>query len=330
MAVTPQTNTTLEGIAEFLLAHDDLCICGHVSPDGDCLGSQLALAAALKKAGKRVVCLLAREDPIDPALSFLPGADALLPAKAYDGACGTFIAVDVPTPERLGDAAAVQARASSTVTIDHHAVDRAMSDLSYTDPDAASTTMLIWRIVEAMGVGIDEPIATCTYTGLMTDTGSFQHQNANAEAFELGARMVAAGANPAAIAQQVCQNRSVASLQLQRLAIEHMRFFAEGAIVVSWIARSEMDELGAVKADAEPLVDVLRSIRGVRIAAILREQEGEVRGSFRSKDGTDVAAIAREFDGGGHKAAAGFTLHRSLPEAVELVSERLVTALREG
>lgn len=329
MTITPQTNTTLEGIAEALLSHDDFCICGHVSPDGDCLGSQLALAAALEKAGKRVACLLAREDPIDPALLFLPGADRLVAAKTYDGPCSVFVAVDVPTPERLGDAAAVQARAELTVTIDHHAADRAMSSLSYTDPDAASTTMLVWRTIEAMGIGIDAGIASCTYTGLMTDTGSFQHQNANAEAFDLGARMVAAGADPAAIAQHVCQNRSVASLELQRLAIEHMRFLDEGAVVLSWIARREMEELGAVKADAEPLIDVLRSLRGVRIAAILREQEGEVRGSFRSKDGTDVAAVAREFDGGGHKAAAGFTLHCSLEEAIERVSARLLDALRE-
>lgn len=328
MTITPQTNTMLEAIAEALLAHDDFCICGHVSPDGDCLGSQLALAAALRKAGKRVSCLLARQEPIDVAFSFLPGADELVPAADFEGPCETFVAVDVPTPARLGDAAAVQERAAFTITIDHHAVDEAMSDLSYTDPDAASTTMLIWRTIEAMNVGIDAAIATCTYTGLMTDTGSFQHQNADAEAFELGARMVAAGADPATIAQQVCQNRSVASLELQRLAIERMRLLDEGAIVLSWIRRADMEELGAVKSDAEPLIDVLRSLRGVRIACILREQEDEVRGSFRSKDGTDVAAIAREFDGGGHKAAAGFTLHCSLEEAVERVAARVTRALR--
>lgn len=328
MAVTPQTNTTLEGIAAFLLDHDDLCICGHVSPDGDCLGSQLALAAALRRAGKRVTCLLARDEAIDPVFLFLPGADELVPARSYEGPCSVFVAVDVPTPARLGDGADVQARAEATVTIDHHAVERAMSQLSYTDPDAASTTTLVWRVIEAMGTGIDRSIATCAYTGLMTDTGSFQHQNADTEAFALAAKMVAAGADPSAIARQVCQSRSVTSLELQRIAIEHMRFLAEGAIVLSWIGRAEMEDLGAVKADADLLIDVLRSIRGVRVACILREQEGEVRGSFRSKDGTDVAAIAREFDGGGHRAAAGFTLRCPLDEAIEVVSGRLVRALR--
>lgn len=330
MTVTPQTNTTLEAIAKALLAHDDFCICGHVSPDGDCLGSQLVLAAALRKAGKRVTCLLARQEPIDVSLSFLPGADELVYAADYDGSCESFIAVDVPTSARLGDAAAVQERADFTITIDHHAVDSVMSQLSYTDPDAASTTMLVWRTVEAMGVGIDADIATCAYTGLMTDTGSFQHQNANAEAFELGAQMVAAGADPAVIAQHVCQNRSVASLELQRLAIAHMRLLGDGAIALSWISRADMEEFGAVKADVEPLIDILRSLRGVRIACILREQETEVRGSFRSKDGTDVAVIAREFDGGGHKAAAGFTMHCSLDEAIEIIGTRLVEALNEG
>lgn len=329
MAVTPQTNTTLEAIAETLLGGGHICICGHVSPDGDCLGSQLALAAALRLAGKHATCLLAREEPIDPAFSFLPGASELVYARAYEGPCDTFVAVDVPTPARLGDGAAVQERAALTITIDHHGADRAMSQLSYTDPDAASTTTLIWRTVQAMGIAADAAIATCAYTGLMTDTGSFQHQNADAEAFALGAEMVAAGADPSTIAQQVCQNRSVASLELQRLAIAHMRFLAEGALVLSWIGRREMEEVGAVKADAEPLIDILRSVRGVRIACILREQEGEVRGSFRSKDGTDVAAIARRFDGGGHRAAAGFTLHCPLGEAIDVVSAAALAALGE-
>ena len=323
MAVTPQTNATLEDIARELLSHDNYVICGHVSPDGDCIGSQLGLAWALRQAGKNVACVLARDEPVDVNLAFLPGAGELMWAGAYEGPCDSFVAVDVPTPERLGDGAALQKRASFTVTVDHHAVPEAMSLLSYTDPDAASTTMLIWELAGLMGIDRDRLVSTCCYTGLMTDTGRFQHQNADAAAFEAATEMVAAGAAPAEVARHIYQNRSLASIQLEGIAVRHMALSADGEAVLSWLSLDDFASCGAVKPDAEMLIDFLRSIRGVRVACMLREQAGEVRGSLRAKDGTDVAAIAREFGGGGHTAAAGFTLHESLAEGVATIAARL-------
>ena len=133
MAVTPQTNTDLGAIAEALRSRDDFIICGHVSPDGDCLGSQLGLAAALKGLGKRVTCLLAKDEPIDERLGFLPGAAELVPAASFDGIARTFVAVDVPTRERIGEAAAALLEGCDlTVTVDHHAVDSTMTAVSYT------------------------------------------------------------------------------------------------------------------------------------------------------------------------------------------------------
>lgn len=323
MAVTPQTNTTLEAIAQALLAHDNYVICGHVSPDGDCLGSQLALAWALRQCGKQVTCVLARNEPVDGTLAFLPGVEAMVPAATFEGPCDSFVAVDVPTPERLGDGAALQARASFTVTVDHHAVPETMSQLSYTDPDAASTTLMVWALAGLMGCQRDEVIATCAYTGLMTDTGRFQYQNADAAAFAAAAEMVAAGAQPAAISRQFYQNRSRASVALEAVAIDHMAFSPDGRAVLSWLSLDDFARCGAVKSDAEPLIDVLRSVAGVAVACILREQPTEVRGSLRAKDDTDVAAIAGEFGGGGHRAAAGFTVHEPFDQAVALVAERL-------
>lgn len=324
MAVTPQTNTTLEAIAQALLEHDNYVICGHVSPDGDCLGSQLALAAALRQCGKQVACVLARNEPIDGTLAFLPGADSLVPAAHYDGPCDGFVAVDVPTPERLGDGAALQARASFTVTVDHHAVPKAMSRLSYTDPDAASTTMLIWELAAALGAERDRIVATCCYTGLMTDTGRFQYQNADAAAFAAAAEMVAAGAEPAAISRHIYQSRSLASILLEGRNVDHMALAADGTAALSWLSLADFAECGACKADAEPMVDVLRAIDGVEVACMLREQSGgEIRGSLRAKGDADVAAIARAFGGGGHTAAAGFTFCGTLAEAVSALAERL-------
>ena len=323
MAVTPQTNTNLASIAEALRANDDFIICGHVSPDGDCLGSQLGLAAALKSLGKRVCCVLAKDEPIDERLAFLPGAADLVPAASFDGRACTFVAVDVPTCERIGEAAASPMRSQVTVTVDHHAVDTTMSDLVYVDPDAASTTMLVWELAGLLGVQRDGDVALCCYTGLVTDTGRFQYQNTDAAAMRAASEMVEAGADPASVSRALFQNRSLPSVRLEGLAVERMVFGAGGSYAMSWLVREDFEATGAVKADAEPLIDALRSVAGVRVACMLREQDDVVRGSLRAKDNTDVAAIARLFGGGGHVAAAGFTLHCSIEEACRLVDETL-------
>ena len=323
MTVTPQTNTDLAAIARALGPCDSVVICGHVSPDGDCIGSQLALAAALRQTGTAVACLLARDEEPPRDVAFLPGFEGLIPAARYEGPCDAFVAVDVPTPERLGDAAAIQAAAPLTVTVDHHAVPEAMSALSYTDPDAASTSLLVWELAGLLGAERDRIVATCCFTGLVTDTGRFQYQNADAAAFAAAAEMVAAGAEPAAVSRHLFQSRTLASIQLEGLTVAHMALSADGAAALSWLSLADFAACGGTKADAEPMVDVLRCIDGVGVACMLREQEGEVRGSLRAKDGTDVAAIAREFGGGGHVAAAGFTFHGTLPEAVAALAGRL-------
>ncbi|WP_101722707.1 DHH family phosphoesterase [Eggerthella timonensis] len=331
MAVTPQTNTDLASIAEALKEHDDFIICGHVSPDGDCLGSQLGLAAALKGLGKRVTCLLAKDEPIDERLVFLPGAADLVPAASFDGRARTFVGVDVPTRERIGEAAAALRDACElAVTVDHHAVDAAMSDLVYVDPDAASTTMLVWELAGLLGADRAGDVALCCYTGLVTDTGRFQYQNTDAAAMRAASEMVEAGADPASVSRAIFQNRTLPSVRLEGLAVERMAFGADGAYAMSWLVAEDFEAVGAVKADAEPIIDALRSVAGVRVACMLREQGDVVRGSLRAKDDTDVAAIARSFGGGGHVAAAGFTLSCTMDEARRTVEEALEATFAEG
>lgn len=315
MTATPQTNTTLRAIADALMAHEGFCICGHLRPDGDSLGSVLALAAALRKLGKRVHTLLADEEPPDARFAYLPGFDQLTYAGAFDEPFDVFVAVDVPTTERLADAAAVHARARLAVTIDHHAVEAPMAQLSFTDPDAASTTLLVWDLIGLLPVERDADMALCAFTGLVTDTGRFQHQNTDAAALEAAAAMVRAGADPSLVSREVYQQRSLASVRLEAVALAHMELLAAGAGAISWVSRDDMASCGAAKADAEPLIDALRNIAGVRVACMLREEEGVVRGSLRAKDGTDVAAVAHMFGGGGHRAAAGFTFEGTIEQA---------------
>ncbi len=309
---------------------DDFVVCGHVSPDGDCLGSQLALAAVLRRLGKRVSCVLVKDEPVEAnLLRVLDGAQDLVFAGAYKGAPGAFVGVDVPTRERIGEAAcALLDQAPFSFTIDHHAVDATMCDMVYVDPDAASTTMLIWELAGYLGVERTGAVANCCYTGLVTDTGRFQYQNTDERCMRLAAEMVAAGADPASVSREVFQNRTYASMRLEATAIMRAEFSDDGATALGYLTREDFARFGAQKSDAEPVIDALRRIEGVRVACMLREQEDCIRGSLRAKDDTDGSAIARTFGGGGHVAAAGFTLRCTLDDAVAQVRAALAEAVR--
>lgn len=340
MTCTPQTNATLQEIADTLAACDDIVICGHISPDGDCIGSQLTLAHALRRLGKTVSCVLVSNEKLDPTLTFLPGADDLVYAGAHRGPCRTFVGVDVPNRERIGHAAEkLFDKATTTITIDHHAYDTRMSQLAYVDPDSASTTMLVWEVAKLLGLrqpddeqpfpGITADIAQCALCGLMTDTGGFRYQNADERSFKAASEMVSAGAVSSDIAREVFQNRSIPSLELEALAIDRMKVFADGACVISWVTFDDMSEIGATKSDSEPLINALRTVRGVEVACMLRDQRSSVKGSLRAKGDVDVNKIAAQFGGGGHKAAAGFTIDLPLKKAYDKVVEVLESAVRE-
>ena len=329
MTVTPQTNCTLEQLADALRPLDDFVICGHVSPDGDCLGSQLGLAAALRQLGKRVTCVLVKDEPIEEnLLQLLPGAADMVPACEYDGPVGAFVGVDVPMRERIGQAACgILDRAQASFTIDHHAVDERMCETVYVDPDAASTTLLIWELSGMLGVSRSGDLVTCCYTGLVTDTGRFQYQNTDARCMRLASQMVEEGADPASISRAVFQNRTLASMQLEAQAVSRAEFHEREGFAISYLTLADFARFKAVKSDAEPVINALRSIAGVNVACMLRQHEDCIRGSLRAKDDTDVSAIARSFGGGGHVAAAGFTMHCSMQEAVDQVRAALQEAV---
>lgn len=324
MTVTPQTNTTLAEIAKVISERDDFVICGHVSPDGDCLGCQLALWHTLRAMGKRATCVLVRNEPVGAALSFLPGMEEMVPASRFEGTCATFIGVDVPMRSRIEDAACkLLDKAEVSITVDHHASDTTMCDYVYVDPDAASASMIVWDIVKLL---VDKPpleSAYCAYVGLVTDTGGFRFQNSDSNAFDMAGELVAYGVDPASIATNVFQNRTMASLKLEALTIERLEVFCDGQVAMSWVCNDDLERIGAAKTDVEPLIDTVRAVQGTRVACMLREQDGHVRGNLRSKDDTDVSALAREIGGGGHKAAAGFNLNLPLADALEYMTEKL-------
>lgn len=295
-----------------------VAVCGHKNPDGDCLGSVLALTHALRAKGVQVTPLLATG--AKPAnLDLLAGYDELVPAADYKKDPDVFVMVDVPSDERMTDGAQVKARAKATVKIDHHAGDDDVADICYIDPSAAAAGVMVWDLIGQMGVKRTAQIAQCCYVALMTDTGSFRYQNADASAFALAAEMVAAGAEPATAATQLYQRKTMAAVQLEARVAERMRFACDGHLVISWMDEHDLEEIGATKDDCEELTDVVRQIAGPEVSVILRGMDGHIRGSIRSKTDHNVRVIAEKMNGGGHVAASGFTLHCPMDEALETV-----------
>ena len=318
------SEVSISEIAQLIREHDDFVLCGHVSPDGDCIGSQLAFAALLKRMSKRVTNLLANNDELDYGLLFLSGIKEMIPAADFKGTVGMFVTLDVPTAERMGDAAAkLHALAPASLTIDHHLSERAFSDNYIIDSSAASCSLLVWDIARELGFDNDVDIATCCYTGVLTDTGRFQYQNTDARALVAAGQMVQAGTDPAYVAREIYQNRSRQSLALEARMLNRIEYICDGQVALSYLLRSDFVETGAQKSDAEPLIDTLRSVRGIRVACMLRQMGDSVRGSLRAKDDTDVASIASSFGGGGHRAAAGFTFKGDMDQARKSVTASL-------
>ncbi len=332
MACTPQTNTTLAEIAQLICESDNFVLSGHINPDGDCLGSELALMHALHALGKQATCVFANDFKLPLGLSWLPGLQNMVPAHEYSEAPDVFIACDVPTLERLGASADIHARAKLHITIDHHAVDTTMAQYTYVDPDASATALLVWELIGLLPLTPSLNMARCAYTGLMTDTGRFQFQNTTRECFEAAADMMSYGLRPDDVAREVFQNNSLASFLLAERMIAHAEIDEKTGLAISYITHDDLDNCLATKADADMLIDMLRSIAGVRVAALLREAEGEVRASLRAKDATNVAQVARQFGGGGHVAAAGLSYAGTLESARHDIKQALLSAMnsKEG
>lgn len=317
-----------DGIADAICSAQTIAISGHTNPDGDALGSALGLGLALSARfpDKRVTCLLADDAPVPRVYRFLPGADAMVPAVRFEEEPDLFIAVDAPTLERLEDAAAVARRASVTATIDHHPAREEFAQAVVRDADAAATAVLVSDLLAALGCDLTPAVATCLLCGLVTDTGRFQYQNANPEAFVCASRLVAAGADPVHIALEVYQSQRVEYLHLEALVMGRIRTAAEGRVAYSYATSDDLAACGVGHDECDGLIDAVRQIGGAEVCLFLKDGKtpGLVRGNLRSKGALDVSGVAARHDGGGHAAAAGFSFRGTVEEALAAVLPELI------
>jgi phosphoesterase RecJ-like protein len=309
-------------VLELLKSCDEIVICGHINPDGDALGSNLALAALCRALGKHATCLLAQDQPAPELYQFLPGYD-FTPASQYNGTPDLFIAVDVPNVKRIAQGSEVLARAKNSLVVDHHPNYEPFATYYFGDCNAPSTGTVVWRIIQASGIVPTKEMATYCYVALMTDTGRFSFSNTNHQAFIDAAQMIELGVKPSYISLKVYENKSVESMKLEARLIERIQFLGNGALVYSYIYAKDMEELGVHRDATEGLPAILRSIRDVKVAALFREEGDEVRVNLRAHGDYNVGELAARYGGGGHAAAAGISLQMSLPEALDFLIPKL-------
>jgi len=298
-------------------------VCGHVRPDGDAMGSVLALTLMLRELGVSAIPILA--DDADPPVTYrwLPGFS--LYARAAEVASPkVFVAVDTPNLERLGLGRPLAEAAESVVAIDHHPDAIEYGDVHVFDHTSASAGQLVWALAREMGMHRTPGVALCCYTALATDTGRFAFQNTTAQALRDAAEMVEAGVDPAEAARLIYQARSSASLALEARVMTRLTFANNGAVAYAWATDDDFAETGALREEAEHLPEAIRVADGIEVAMLLRQQGAEVRGNLRAKADFDVGEVARTLGGGGHVAAAGFTLKET---TCSQVAERVLALL---
>ena len=315
--------STFEEIGRAFREHQRFAILSHVRPDGDALGSQLALALSLKQLGKDV--RVWNEDGMLEKYSFLARAQLLTKPPSGPEDVDVAIALDTAIQNRLGTAFQAIRRAKIWINIDHHPSNPGYGDLVYVDPTAPATGQILFELIKSERLPFDRAIAENLYVAISTDTGSFQYPNTTARTFEIAAELVRAGVDVGRINQQVYENYPRRRVELLRELLRTMRFEGGGRVASFSLSLKTAAELGVLPEDNEGLIDHLRAIRGVIVAVFFEElTDGKVRVSMRSKsEKTDVCAICQKFGGGGHTLAAGARVRGSLAEVEQRILEAI-------
>jgi phosphoesterase RecJ-like protein len=294
----------IDRIIEVIRENKTFCIVGHMRPDGDCIGSQLGLALALRNEGKRVTVW--NQDSIPLKYRFLVG-DGLIEKPRRGEKFDCVIATDCASYERLGTAGDCVKERKVLINIDHHATNPRYGDVNWVSPREPSTGELIYRLMKVARWPITKPIADLLFTAISTDTGSFQYPNTRPGTFHAGAELVTRGANLAKICDEVYQSYPLSRAKLLKHVYSKFRLTDNDRIAWLWLKKKDFTRTGAESDDTEGLIDHLRAIEPVVVACVFEEVEPELtRISLRSKSArVNVSEICGQFGGGGHPAAAG-------------------------
>lgn len=303
----------LEQVLHHIEERKHFLVTSHTRPDGDAVGSTLALAQVLRKMGKSAEVILGDSVPV--IYKPLPHAESIVHSSQVNGKYDAAIILECDSLVRTRLQGLEQ---RFLINIDHHATSKPFADVNWIDPSACAVAEMVFRLALAAGVKITPDIATCLYAAVLTDTGSFCYSPTNAHTFEVAKRLVEHGADPARIAQNIYFSSPTSKMRLLGAALSGLH--REGPIAWMAVMRQDMDRCGALDEDCEGLVNYALGIAGVEVAVFFRETGAErVRVSLRSKGAVNVADIAEKFGGGGHECASGFSTAGPLQAAEALV-----------
>jgi bifunctional oligoribonuclease and PAP phosphatase NrnA len=289
----------------------------HARPDGDAIGSALACSEILRRMGKQAEIVL--RDGVPRIYQRLPFADTVITAERVNGKYEAAILLECDSIQRT----CLQGlEGGFLINIDHHVTGRPFAHVNWIEPGAVATAELIYKLAREAGVKISPQIATCIYTAVVADTGSFMFEGTNEHTFALARELVLAGADPALCARNIYFGHSTAKMRLLGAALSNLH--REGSLAWIWVTLEQMDHVGAKEEDCEGLVNYALSIHDVEVAVFFRElPDGRLRASLRSKGQVNVSAVAEHFGGGGHKCASGCSVDGPLSIAVARVVEQL-------
>ncbi len=294
-------------------------VTSHAQPDGDAIGSAIAIAELLDQLGSSAEIVMAGPFPVN--YRNLPGVERIHIAASAGSDDMPAILLECDGISRTGLAGLEGRR---LINIDHHASGKNFGSINWIDENACAVAAMVYQIAKAAGAVITPTMASCLYAAILSDTGSFSYSSTNAETFAMARELVEAGANPGVIARELYSSNPVSKVRLLGAALSNMQ--CDGQVAWSWVTNSDMHRTGAGPEDCEGVVNYLIGIAGVESAVFLRElpEASQFRLSIRSKGNVDVARIAESFGGGGHRSASGCTLEGPL----EVVTDRILTQLR--
>lgn len=311
--------SAIEGASQIVLA----C---HQGPDGDALGSMLALALALRKRGRETVPSWGSVPFAVPRhYAFLPGLDLLSPPEQVPTTPELMVTFDCGSIERLGTLEPNARAAKQLVVIDHHVSNDDFGTINLIDPNVAASAVIVYKLLAEMGIALDRDIATCLYTGILTDTGSFKYRNTTPEIHQIAADLISYDIGHDEIVRVVYDNHPIGFLRLLAVTLGRAEVIADAGMIWTWIEQADLRSGGIGMEDTDALIDVIRTADGLDVACVLKQQPDRTyKASMRSKGGTNVGAVCESFGGGGHALAAGFSSEGTDPHAIiEAIAAKL-------
>lgn len=312
-------------IAAAIKARDNFLLVGHAIPDGDCIGSLLAMRQILKEMGKSSRMVL--QDPVPHIYHYLAGSDEVLLPAQLNEPIGDVIFLDCADEERVGDELLQCLRERGfTISMDHHQSNTMFGDMNYVQPQMAATAELVYLLAATLPVAINPLMANALFAGIVQDTGSFHHSNTRAETFRIAADLLDHGVDMDQTRINLFESKSRAETSLLTCALNSLQFSEEGRMAWMTVTYKDAERLGFMDLHPEGIINHALIIEGVEVGMLFREiKPGLIKAGFRSKGNVDVARLASSFGGGGHRQASGVTLEGTLDE----VRGRVLKAVRE-